>query len=167
MRSARLLLNITSLGFSDIGFSPCASRTWPEMKGEKHVKGYGIIKKQTWTLTNKMHISCSIKQFIVLQQHKTHHDNSILHIWHLPIRSWETTFYPLPSAPGPGEKGVPGRHQHPLFPSLGRRRGRRLQGQSEFHISTKSVIWQSASPILIPKGSYQQSTELKLISQVS
>lgn len=53
----RLVLNITSLGFSDIGFSPCASRTWPEMKGEKHVKGYGIIKKQTWCLIGPCNLS--------------------------------------------------------------------------------------------------------------
>ena len=65
---------------------------------------------QPFTLTRKTHISCSIKQVIVLQQCKCHHDRSILHIWHLPNRSWETTFYPLPSAPGPGEKGVPGHH---------------------------------------------------------
>lgn len=34
---AWLVLNITSLGFSDIGFNPWASRTWPEMKGENNM----------------------------------------------------------------------------------------------------------------------------------
>ena len=43
---AWLVLKITSLGFSDIGFSPWASRTWPEIKGEKTCKRSKGIKKQ-------------------------------------------------------------------------------------------------------------------------
>lgn len=42
-----LFLKSTSFGFSDIGFSPWASRTWPWMKGEKTCKRSRVIKKQT------------------------------------------------------------------------------------------------------------------------
>lgn len=67
------VLNITSLGFSDIGFSPWASRTWTEMKGEKHVKGQGSSKSKhvflldSATCLSNKHISCSIKHVIVVQ----------------------------------------------------------------------------------------------------
>lgn len=48
-----MVLNITSLGFNVIGFSPWASRTWPEIKGENTCKGSSAIKRQIfsyWTL---------------------------------------------------------------------------------------------------------------------
>lgn len=71
----------------------------------------------------------------------------ILHILHLPSRSWGTTFCPLPSAPGPGETEVPGRRWHPRFPSLGQRTGRMLQGQNDFG----DKITPSPSLALIPE----------------
>lgn len=81
----------------------------------------------------------------------------ILHILRLPSRSWGTTFCPLPSGPGPGETGVPGRRWRPRFPSLGRRTGRMLQGQNQFG----DQITPSSSLVLIPELCMKKDLPLK------
>lgn len=108
--------NITSLGFSDIGFSPCASRTWSGMKDEKHVKSPGSSEsKQCFHLHPETFHSCKQETrfptiVVALLFYNSRKVILSLRIWHQPTRSWETTFFPLPWVRGPGERGVPGHH---------------------------------------------------------
>lgn len=138
-----IVLRVTSLGFRDIGFSPWASRTWPGVKGERTWAKSGVIKKQTCFPIEPRSLSLFREQGSfpsgITKSMFWNYGKVTVHIWHLPIRSWGTTFSPPPSVPMRGVRGGPSLHLLPQFPSLERRTGRKLGGQNEWETRVSHV----------------------------